>query len=221
MLLHNFSIDNFPPIFGKFRLPAGYQHIPLALLIGVLAPTVLFLGIGKPAMQYIQHRQMLVSTASGPLLIRENHAPVIQTVIQVVEKTTADGSPVISTSYAPWVNFVTSRPGMLPVTQLQILSFSDRHKAESLASLKESPPVLIIEDLVNDNGTKIGLWSTNSHSKNPWLWSYIDSNYVYCQTYAQSEPRAGLWGVRFYVQREPSQFAPDCPTFKKTSGLNS
>jgi hypothetical protein len=191
MLLHHFVVDSFSDQIGQFTLPKEYSQIPVILVIGTLAPTIVFLGIGKPVLQYEQHRQTPVSTPSGPLLVRRNHAPVINAVVNAVKNSTPEGSTVISTSYIPWVNYVTERPGLL----------------------------LIIEDLINDNGTEIGDWSTVSRSKNPWLWNYISSNYEYCAIFIESEPRAGLWGARFYVQRDPVGTAPDCATFKSENDL--
>jgi hypothetical protein len=219
MLLHHFVVDSFSDQIGQFTLPKEYSQIPVILVIGTLAPTIVFLGIGKPVLQYEQHRQTPVSTPSGPLLVRRNHAPVINAVVNAVKNSTPEGSTVISTSYIPWVNYVTERPGLLPITQLRLLSFSDQQIRESINTLEKSPPSLIIEDLINDNGTEIGDWSTVSRSKNPWLWNYISSNYEYCAIFIESEPRAGLWGARFYVQRDPVGTAPDCATFKSENDL--
>ena len=219
MLMHHFLIDSFSDQIGRFTLPKEYSQIPVVLVIGVLAPTIVFLGIGKPLLQYEQHRQTPISTPSGPLLVRQKSAPVINTIVSAVENSTPNGSTVISTSYTPWVNYLTERPGLLPITQLRLLSFSDQQIRETISTLEKSPPTLIIEDLINDNGTEIGDWSTVSRSKNPWLWNYISSNYEYCAKFLESEPRAGLWGARFYVQQNPIGTAPDCATFKSANNL--
>ena len=196
------------------------KNLRYMTLTGAVIPMIAFLAIGKPLLHFIQHEPTLVSTLNGPLLVKKKAAATIATVHSSVELVTPVNSTVISTSYTPWVNFITNRTGLLPITQTTILKFDQQTIDNTTELINQTRPSLVIIDLINDNGTEFGGMAETSRSYNPWLWNFIDKNYEYCAKFLDGKPRDGLWGVRFYVQQNPSESAPDCSTFKKLTGLN-
>ena len=148
-------------------------------LTGAVIPMIAFLAIGKPLLHFIQHEPTLVSTLNGPLLVKKKAAATIATVHSSVELVTPVNSTVISTSYTPWVNFITNRTGLLPITQTTILKFDQQTIDNTTELINQTRPSIVIIDLINDNGTEFGGMAETSLSYNPWLWNFIDKNYEY------------------------------------------
>lgn len=213
------SVRKFPKIVHRLVPAATNMNVPTLLLVGAVVPTIAFVAIGKPMLNFVRNDPTLVSTVSGSFFAKQAEAPTINSVNQAVLDTTPDGSPIISTSFTSWVNYITDRPGLLPITQTQILIVNQKWIDESIEVLNGNPPALIIEELINDDGTEYGGWSTNSRAQSPWLWDFIETNYDYCAKFADGDPRTGLWGARFYVQKTPANTAPNCTEFKTKTGF--
>jgi hypothetical protein len=221
VLFRFFSLDNRIGSFRRFVSPTINVHVASMIIVGAIIPTLVFIAIGKPVLRIVRDHPTLVSTASGSFVAKSTESPTINFIASVVAKSTPNDSAVISTSFTPWVNFITDRPVLLPITQTQILEVDQHGIDESLEVLESARPTLIVEELINDDGTEYGGWGSSSRSFSPWLWSYVDENYEYCARFTDGDPRGGLWGARFYVQKTPGDSAPDCDTFKSKAGFDS
>jgi len=206
--------------YKNIRFDSHNQKLRYVTLTGAVIPMIAFLAIGKPLLHFVQHEPTIITTLNGPLLVKAKASATIETVQSSVELATPNNSTVISTSYTPWVNFITNRTGLLPVTQTTILKFDQQTIDNTIQLIDQTRPSLVIIDLINDNGTEFGGMAETSRSYNPWLWNFINNNYEYCAKFLDGKPRDGLWGARFYVQQNPSESAPDCSTFKILTGLN-
>ena len=205
--------------FRRFIPTELKSQVPSIVIAAVVIPSIAFVVIGKPALNFVRNNPTFVATSSGTFLAKGREAPTIGAIKHAIDTATPDGSPVLSSSFTQWVNFIVDRPGLLPITQTQILKVKPRWIADTMDSLKSDPPALIVEDLINDDGTEYGGWGSNSRAFSPWLWEYVQDEYVYCAKFVDGEPRDGLWGARFYVQRDPKDSYPDCEQFKAASGL--
>ena len=189
-------------------------NIPSAILIAVVLPTILFVSAGKPALAFVRNDPESVQTHHGPLVVKGSEAPTIEAVLSVIKTFVPEDSAVTSTAFTPWVNYVADRPGMLPVTQTQILKLDDEWVDAAIAALEGNPPVLIVEDLVNVDDPIIGGWGAGTRSSSPWLWEFVGAHYQKCAHFQSGDPRDGLWGANFFVLTNPDDDGFSCDTFR-------